>query len=48
MSVSVVHSSLVSVSVVHSSLVSVSVGLLYTYDAADDLLCVDHGGRRII
>ena len=22
--------------------------LLYTSDAADDLLCVDHGGRRII
>ena len=22
--------------------------LLYTYDAADDLLCVEHGGRRII
>ena len=22
--------------------------LLYTYDAADDLLCVDPGGRRII
>ena len=22
--------------------------LLYTYDAADDLLCVDLGGRRII
>jgi len=22
--------------------------LLYTYDAADDLLCVDIGGRRII
>ena len=22
--------------------------LLYTSDAADDLLCVDHGGRRIL
>ena len=26
----------------------VEAGLLYTSDAADDLLCVDSGGRRII
>ena len=26
----------------------VSICLLYTSDAADDLLCVDLGGRRII
>ena len=36
----------------HSSLVAFSHGayscLLYTSDAADDLLCVDLGGRRII
>ena len=28
--------------------VSYSICLLYTSDAADDLLCVDLGGRRII
>ena len=30
------------------SLVSLNTCLLYTSDAADDLLCVDLGGRRII
>ena len=31
-----------------SSLAQVILCLLYTSDAADDLLCVDLGGRRII
>ena len=29
-------------------IVGFSICLLYTSDAADDLLCVDFGGRRII
>src|SRR5680860_1768266 len=33
---------------VQSSLADVVTCLLYTSDAADDLLCVDLGGRRII
>ena len=32
----------------HPDLVGLSSCLLYTSDAADDLLCVDLGGRRII
>eukprot|EP00657_Telonema_sp_P-1_P003898 TRINITY_DN19098_c0_g1_i1.p1 TRINITY_DN19098_c0_g1~~TRINITY_DN19098_c0_g1_i1.p1 ORF type:complete len:116 (-),score=37.83 TRINITY_DN19098_c0_g1_i1:63-410(-) len=32
----------------HVAPVQLSVCLLYTSDAADDLLCVDLGGRRII
>ena len=31
-----------------STLLAPAPCLLYTYDAADDLLCVDLGGRRII
>ena len=29
-------------------LITIDICLLYTSDAADDLLCVDLGGRRII
>src|SRR5450756_493975 len=34
--------------VLHRRLTGIKTCLLYTSDAADDLLCVDLGGRRII
>ena len=39
---------LIQVNIIKSVFVVWSICLLYTSDAADDLLCVDLGGRRII
>ena len=36
------------IQVAHNELHGITPCLLYTSDAADDLLCVDLGGRRII